>query len=296
MKYLITGSSGFIGSNLVKELSKNKKNKIYAFDRKNPVVFASNIKNYKVDLKKRKIFPKVDYVFHLAAFNGTKNFYDKPLKVIEDNLIPTINLINFFKKIKIKRFIFSGSSESIAGAYSKFNYKIPTDEKCPIVLEDIFNPRWSYSNSKSASEQIVALSGVPFLVLRYFNVYGHGQIEHFIPEFLNRIKKKKYEIYGYKNTRTFIYIDDVVKATLKIFKMSKSKNQIINLGGNKEINIYEISKLILKILKIKKKVKKYPAPQGSPLRRKPDISKAVKLIGDFNKTNLISGLKKTIKL
>ena len=78
--------------------------------------------------------------------------------------------------------------------------------------------------------------------------------------------------------------------------MSKSKNQIINLGGNKEINIYEISKLILKILKIKKKIKKYPAPQGSPLRRKPDISKAVKLIGDFNKTNLISGLKKTIKL
>lgn len=140
------------------------------------------------------------------------------------------------------------------------------------------------------------MSGVPFLVLRYFNVYGRGQIEHFIPEFLNRIKKKKYEIYGYKNTRTFIYIDDVVKATLKIFKMSKSKNQIINLGGNKEINIYEISKLILKILKIKKKIKKYPAPQGSPLRRKPDISKAVKLIGDFNKTNLISGLKKTIKL
>lgn len=59
MKYLITGSSGFIGSNLVKELSKNKKNKIYAFDRKNPVVFASNIKNYKVDLKKKKFFQKL---------------------------------------------------------------------------------------------------------------------------------------------------------------------------------------------------------------------------------------------
>ena len=56
---------------------------------------------------------------------------------------------------------------------------------------------------------------MPFLILRYFNVYGQGQIDHFIPEFLNRIKKKKYEIYGYKNTRTFIYIDDIIKATLK---------------------------------------------------------------------------------
>ena len=76
--------------------------------------------------------------------------------------------------------------------------------------------------------------------------------------------------------------------------MQRSKNQIVNIGGKKEIKIYDLSKLMLKILGIKNKIKKYPAPLGSPLRRKPDITKAEKLIGDFNKTGLITGLKKII--
>ena len=135
---------------------------------------------------------------------------------------------------------------------------------------------------------------MPFLIIRYFNIYGPNQIEHFIPDFLNRVKKKIFKVYGYKNTRTFIFIDDAINATLKLFKLQKSKNQIINIGGKNEIKILNLSNLILKILKIKNKIKKYPAPPGSPLRRKPDISKAVKLIGNFNKTNLTIGLKKTI--
>ena len=89
---LITGSSGFIGKNLIKEF--NGKYKLYCFDRKN------------CDLKLKKKFPIVDFVVHLAAFNSTKDFYKKPLEVIEDNLIPTLNLLNFYKNQSKKPILF----------------------------------------------------------------------------------------------------------------------------------------------------------------------------------------------
>ena len=85
---LITGSNGFIGKNLIKLL--RGKYKIFSLDRKNG------------DLKIKKKFPKVDIVIHLAAFNSTKDFYKKPFNVIEDNLIPTLNLLKFYKKQKKK--------------------------------------------------------------------------------------------------------------------------------------------------------------------------------------------------
>ena len=123
---LITGSNGFIGKNLIKLLK--SKYKIFSLDRKNG------------DLKTKKKFPKVDIVIHLAAFNSTKDFYRKPLKVIEDNIFPTYNLINFYKKQKKKPiFIFTGTPEIATGAVDLFNYPIPTDENVPSVISDIYN-------------------------------------------------------------------------------------------------------------------------------------------------------------
>ena len=75
----------FYRKNLIKEF--NGKYKLYCFDKEN------------CDLKLKK-FPVVDIVIHLAAFNSTKNFYNKPLEVIEDNLIPTLNLLGFTKTKK----------------------------------------------------------------------------------------------------------------------------------------------------------------------------------------------------
>ena len=90
---LITGSKGFIGKNLIKRIK--SKYKIYEYDRN------------KVDLKIKRKFPIVDIVLHLAAYNSTKDFYKKPLEVIKDNLIPTLNLLDFYKKAKKNHCLFT---------------------------------------------------------------------------------------------------------------------------------------------------------------------------------------------
>ncbi len=134
-------------------------------------------------------------------------------------------------------------------------------------------------------------SGIPYLILRYFNVYGPRQKNHFIPEFIDRIKKKKYELYGFKNTRSFIYIDDAVKATIQVSNIKK-KNEIINIGSDIESRIIDVAKLIMKIFKINnKRLKLFSAPKGSVIKRRPDINKLRKIIGKTNFLSLEQGIK-----
>ena len=298
-RILITGSSGLIGNHLVKSLAQNKKYKIFAVDKKK-FNFRNfqNIYEINIDLKNQKLkFPKnIDTVIHLAAYNGTKFFYEKPLDVINDNILTTLNLINYFEKKKLKRFIYAGSPESIAGATDFYKYKVPTDEKCPFVVPDPTNNRWSYGNSKALGEQAVILSGLPFTIIRYFNVYGPGQKDHFVSEFYNRIKKKKCELYGYNNTRPFIYIDDAIEATKLIINNKKAKNEIFNIGGEKEIKIKDVANIIMKLLNLKNKIEFFPSPEGSVLRRRPNINKLKKITKFKISTHLKEGLKKTLDL
>jgi len=296
VKYLITGSAGFIGYHLVKKLLKDDKNFIYAIDKKKLNLKHKNLKVITSNINSLQKFPKVDIVFHLAAFNGTKYFYSKPFNVINENILSTLKLVKYYRGKKLIKFITAGSSEAYAGAQIiKQKKNILHNEEEPIIFQDIKNPRWSYSTSKFMSEILTINSGIPYQILRYFNVYGPRQKDHFIPEFINRIKKKKYELYGFKNKRSFIYIDDAIEATIKVSKINK-KNEIINIGSDIESKIIDVAKLIMKIFKIdNKKLKLFSAPKGSVLKRRPDIKKLQRIIGKKKFLSLEDGIKLLIK-
>ena len=105
MKYLVTGSAGFIGYHLVKTLLRNNKNFVFAIDKRRLNLKHKNLKVITKNINNLKKFPKVDIVFHLAAFNGTKYFYTKPFNVIDQNILSTLNLVKYYKDKKLKKFI-----------------------------------------------------------------------------------------------------------------------------------------------------------------------------------------------
>lgn len=295
MKFLITGASGFIGKHLVEKLLEQETNIVYSADRQS-LGFEHERLNHEVcDLKEKHDFPDVDVVIHLAAYNGTKFFYEKPLEVIKDNLLPTMNLVDHFMKKKLKCFVYAGSPESIAGATDFFGMPLPSKESYPFVFHEFQNKRWSYGSSKSLGEQYVAYSGLPYNIIRYHNVYGPGQHDHFIPDFVAKVKKGKPELVGHENTRSFMYIEDAVDATIKIMQSDKIINEVINLGVDEEMKILEVAKLICKLMKVADDdivLKEHPV--GSVKRRCPDLSKLHNVVGFSPRYTLEEGLRKTI--
>lgn len=289
MKILITGSSGFIGQHLVPFLE-NQGHDIIRADRTHgcDLTVKSNVDS----------LPDVDIVVHLAAHNGTKHFYERPLDVIRDSVLPTQYLVDRYAG-KVKRFVFTGTCESYAGAVDIFNWPVPTDETVPLVVSDVTNPRWSYGGSKIVNElQIIAAHSQlkqEYAIIRYHNVYGPGQQDHFIPEFYQRAKTGDLTLKGWENTRSFMYISDAIRATSQVIFDSVCANQIINVGIDDERSIKELAEIILKVSNISGDLILEPAPEGSVKRRCGSITKMNKLLNFVPEVSLEEGIRRTLE-
>ena len=284
MKTLLTGSHGFIGSHYYNYLKQNNADvvpcdiKIRGEDLANPDV--------------TKHMPDFDVVVHLAATNGTRLFYQNPTDVCINNTLPTINLVQRYKDTNTK-FVFASTCEIFNGAIDEGYYPIPTDEQVPVMFKDIQNPRWSYSIPKALGENLVANSGLEYLIIRYFNVYGPGQVDHFINEFVERCKQGEYYING-NDTRSFCYVDDAVRMTDILVR--NHSNATVNVGNCNEVKIAIVAKLIMGIMGINPdKLKVFESPKGSALRRCPDTTLVRQLTGFTDYTPLQVGLKKTVE-
>lgn len=307
---LVTGGSGFIGSNLVKFLI-SKKITVTVIDNnfrgslKNLKSVSNKLKFIKGDLRDEKVLKKslknIDTVFHLAAINGTENFYKFPGDVLDVGINGTSNLIKAVNKSKVKKFIFASSSE----VYQKPK-KIPTPENININFPNLDNPRYSYGISKLAGEMLVNFylnKNIKKIIFRPHNIYGPAMgYEHVIPQFIKKIilSSKKLtkqqidlKIQGNgKETRSFCYIDDAVEQIFLCSKFGENKN-VYNIGKNKEISILNLIKEIENIIGIKIKINTNKIQKGSVKRRCPDIKKINKFKNKID-TSLKNGLKKTI--
>lgn len=285
---MLTGSSGFIGTHLKISLEKQGY-QIISADRRSGTDLTNKLI---VDF-----LPDVDIVLHFAAFNGTKHFYNRPMDVIRDSVLSTQYLLDRYAG-KVERFVFTGTCESYAGAVDQFDWKVPTDETVPLVVSDVTNPRWSYGGSKLLNElQVFAAFhqfNQEFTIIRYHNVYGPGQVDHIIPDFIERARKNDLVLYGWKNTRSFMYIDDAVDVTTNIIFNSNCANEILNVGNDDEISIKDLALIILDEMKISGKLILKEAPKGSITRRCPDLFKLKKLTGFVSKTSLRDGIRKIL--
>ena len=284
MKILITGANGFIGSHLKDRLKKSKQYEIITWDREQG------------DLKQPQNFPEVDVVIHLAAYNSTKEFYTKGFEVIKDNILTTMNLLEHYMKQENKPlFMYTGTPESYAGATDFFNYKLPTDEACPLVVPDVKNIRWSYANSKALGEQAVIASGLPYQIIVPNNIYGPRQKNHFVDEFIARAKTGDIALYGWENTRSWLYVEDFTEAVEGLINSKSAVGEKINIGSNDEVEVLKLAEVIIQHMGIDKPIEKHDAPEGSVARRMPDITKIKSLTQWEPTTSLEEGLKTTVE-
>lgn len=288
-KILVTGSEGFIGKHLVKKLE-DLGHHVVGLDKK----LGFDLSEWD---KVSQLQEDYDYIYHLAAFNGTKWFYERPVEVIRDNFFPTEYIFRKFSG-KVKKIVFAGTCESYVGSTEFFNYPIPTDENVPLSIVDPKNVRWSYGASKLLNE-VMAWSYAKqfkqnFAIIRYHNIYGPGQIDHFIPDFIDRAIAGKFELNGYNNTRSFMYVDDAIEATIRVC-LCDDQNLTIHIGNDEEVTIKYVAELILQLLELSNsRLELQLAPEGSALRRCPDIKKMKELMNDYSFIKLRKGLELTI--
>jgi len=303
--YLVTGGTGFIGSNIVKLLIKNNCN-VIVFDNNSRgglgklKHFNKKFKFIKGDIRdKKKVLSackNVDAVIHLAYVNGTKYFYKHPIKILEIAIKGILNIVESCIEKNIKELYLASSSE----VYQTPN-KIPTDENEMLKIPDIYNPRYSYGGGKILTELIGINYGRKYfkklIIFRPHNVYGPDMgNEHVIPELINRFKNLKgrnFKIQGTgKEIRSFIYIDDFIDAFNLIIKKGKHLS-IYNIGTSEKINIKFLTNKISKILNKKIKIISSPIQKGGTKIRLPNILK-IKKLGFKQKYRIVEGLKKTI--
>ncbi len=313
-RILVSGAAGFIGFHLARRLAERTDHHVICVDnfargaRDKPfsaLVAQPNVTFVEADLCNEtavKALPMdVDYVYHLAALNGTQNFYERPLDVIRSSTLPTLFLADHYSKAKtLKRFIYAATSEAYASTVTRFGWPVPTAEDVPLSIDDVTNPRWSYAASKMHGEIVTAQAGVaramPYSIIRYHNAYGPRMGDrHVIPDFLERMRAGKYELFGYADTRSFLYIDDAVTATLAVGETQGCENEIINIGGTEEITMLMLGERMLAVCGITADIIKHPSPAGSVKRRAPDVSKLARLTGFQAKVSLEVGLAATAR-
>ena len=225
---LITGGAGFIGYHLATSYVNEKDVFVYIIDDfsrgKDDVYFKrliskSNFHALNIDLSNIDEMDSLketdfDIVYHFAATNGTNNFYLSPDKVLKNNILSTINLLDC---VNAKQFVFASTCETYHGTINMFGDKyLPTKEDVPLIIPDIEDRRASYGISKIACESYIInkfrnkATESNYKIIRYHNVYGErmGKDGHVIPDLINRIKKLEsgdtLQMYGANQTRAFI--------------------------------------------------------------------------------------------
>ncbi|RLG15147.1 MAG: UDP-glucose 4-epimerase [Candidatus Nanohalarchaeota archaeon] len=240
MKIIITGGAGFIGSNLVKKLSKSKSNEIVVIDNlssgKKEFIMEElklpNVSFKKIDLVKDnldKAFSGAEQIWHLAANPDVKSSTENIDNVFEQNAIATNNVLNQAKKCRIKDFIFSSTS-TVYGIAEQ----IPTKEDYgPLVPISI------YGATKLACEGMICAYASLFSfrshIFRFANVVGMNSTHGVIYDFVNKLKKnpKQMEILGDgKQAKSYVHVSDCIEAMIFAVKKSKKDVTIFNIGTN----------------------------------------------------------------
>lgn len=234
-RYIVTGSDGFIGTNLVKTLE-SIGHEVIKFDKRTGKDITKP-DTFKLDNLITK-FVKIDAVFHLAAIPSHRLSVDNPYEILYNNYLAMLNVLEFCRKNKIK--LIHASSFSVYG-----------NQPTPWREDDSYNPTTPYAYSKVFCEELiksyVELNSMKVIIARFSNVFGPHEEKHLplqvLPIWLNNAKEGlPLDVYGRDTTRDFTYVGDVVNALLLLSEQEQFG--IYNVCAGQEIKLIDVAKAI----------------------------------------------------
>lgn len=304
--FLVTGGSGFIGSNLCEKLLARgykvrcldnlstgfRENVEIFFDNKNYEFIEGDICDYETCLK---ACASADYVLHQAAWGSIPRSLKAPLFYVKNNILGTANMLEAARQNKIKKFVYASSS-TVYGDSPVFTRKEGKEGQ-------LLSP---YAVTKLTNEQYARLYSLHFGLdtygLRYFNVFGRrqnpdGEYAAVIPKFIKSlIKGEAPTIYGDGHqSRDFTYVDNIVEANLKACQASSEiAGNVFNVGCGELRSLLEIYAIISEQLE-KNILPKFADARAGDIRHSmADISKARNLLGYSPKYDFERGIKLTV--
>ncbi|MFA4905617.1 MAG: UDP-glucuronic acid decarboxylase family protein [Candidatus Margulisiibacteriota bacterium] len=302
MKVVLTGGAGFIGSHLTDKLL-SEGHEVIILDNLLTGTL-NNIKQHGGNSKlkfiehdvsdSKDIKDKIDFVLNFASPASPVDYLAHPIETMEVGSLGTFNTLEMALKHGAK-YLMASTSE------------VYGDPDVSPQKEDYWGnvnpvgPRSVYDEAKRFSEALVmAYHRTRHLntrIVRIFNTYGPRMRKNdgrAVPNFINQaLRGEKLTIYGEgKQTRSFCFVSDLVEGLYKL--MLSEEHQPVNLGNPDEFTILELVQKVLKLLDSKAQLTYQPLPQDDPKQRRPDISKAKKILGWEPKINLDEGLNRTI--
>lgn len=293
MNCLVTGAKGLLGHELCRQLVQQGHN-VWALDNGwRGQHWPSQVQILELDLAHDDLgsLPlTIDYIYHFAAVNGTRYFYDIPNQLLRNNLRSDLNLFEWAAGVPgLQRLIYASSSEVVSGHQGD---SIP--ETKDISIKNIHNARWSYRLAKMCSENYLVNSDLPYVIMRYFNVYGtHSRPGHFVHDIIHKLKNQNFELIGADETRCYCHVADAIDATLKL---SDQLRDVFNIGSDQEITTQQAADTVARALGLDSVTwHQVQGRPGSAHRRRPDINKLRSVYGNFRPRSFESGIADVIK-
>ena len=304
---LVTGGSGFLGSWICEVLvtvgaevicldnlaSGLKSNIVSMMDR-------DNFKFIQHDITQPIFFDEpIDMVMHLASRASPFEFEKYPIQILKANTLGIWVALGIAKQHDA-RVLYTSTSE-IYGDAKEF----PTAEEYRGNVNPI-GPRSCYDEAKRCGESYVIAykmqHGLDTRIARIFNTYGPGMraegvYGRVVPRFIEQaLNNKPFTIFGDgSQTRSFCYVTDQIEGLLELAFSKEAKEDVVNIGGDDEITILELAKLVQELTNSSSEIDFHFLPKDDPTKRKPDITKAKMILNWKPKIELEEGLKRTIE-
>ena len=310
---LVVGAGGFIGGHLVKKFIDNG-NKVIASDIKPKEYWFQDFEKaenyYATDMKDMnnctKVTKDVDYVFNMACNMGGMGFIENNRAECMQSVLINTNLLIACKEHKIKKYFFSSSAcaYNISKQQSTFIDGLKEEDAYPADPEDGYG--WEKLFSERMCRHFMEDYGIEVRIARYHNIYGpygtyDGGREKAPAALCRKVidskmnKKNNIDVWGDgEQTRTFLYIDDCLEGTLRLFESDYSKP--VNIGSDEQVSINQMIKIIEGISGHENLKKNYQLDKPKGVRGRSSNNDLIKKILNWSYViDLKDGLSRTYK-